>query len=250
MLVSRIARVRTAAPSAAPGRGAVAAHLAARAAGHRRRGRHERLHHPDRHQDGPPRHRRRGVHQGHVVGPAAGRRAGARGAGAARHGGPVRGARRATSCRRSCARSPRACCVPRPRHDPGYYDLVHSHYWLSGQVGFLARDRWGVPLVHSAHTLARVKNAALAAGDTPEPRTREIGEQQVVDEADQLIANTAVEAGTARRPLRRRRRTRCTRSRPASTSTCSGPVTARPPGPRSASRRTRWCSRSSAGSSR
>ena len=80
------------------------------------------------------------------------------------------------------------------RHDPGYYDLVHSHYWLSGHVGFLARDRWGVPLVHSAHTLARVKNAALAAGDKPEPRTREIGEQQVVDEADQLIANTAVEA--------------------------------------------------------
>jgi D-inositol-3-phosphate glycosyltransferase len=80
------------------------------------------------------------------------------------------------------------------RHEPGYYDLLHSHYWLSGQVGFLARDRWGVPLVHSAHTLARVKNAALADGDTPEPRLREIGEQQVVDEADQLIANTDVEA--------------------------------------------------------
>ncbi|HEU5469794.1 MAG TPA: D-inositol-3-phosphate glycosyltransferase [Actinophytocola sp.] len=81
------------------------------------------------------------------------------------------------------------------RHEPGYYDLVHSHYWLSGQVGWLARERWGVPLVHTAHTLARVKNAALAAGDTPEPRTREIGEQQVVDEADRLVANTAVEAG-------------------------------------------------------
>ncbi|MPZ79765.1 MAG: D-inositol-3-phosphate glycosyltransferase [Actinophytocola sp.] len=81
------------------------------------------------------------------------------------------------------------------RHEPGHYDLVHSHYWLSGQVGWLARDRWGVPLVHSAHTLAKVKNAALADGDTPEPRTREIGEQQVVDQADQLIANTAVEAG-------------------------------------------------------
>ncbi|HWM04754.1 MAG TPA: D-inositol-3-phosphate glycosyltransferase [Actinophytocola sp.] len=80
------------------------------------------------------------------------------------------------------------------RHEPGYYELVHSHYWLSGQVGWLARDRWGVPLVHSAHTLAKVKNAALAAGDTPEPRVREIGEQQVVDQADQLIANTAVEA--------------------------------------------------------
>ena len=80
------------------------------------------------------------------------------------------------------------------RHEPGYYELVHSHYWLSGQVGYLVRDRWGVPLVHSAHTLAKVKNAALADGDTPEPRTREIGEQQVVDEADQLIANTDVEA--------------------------------------------------------
>src|SRR2546430_5579957 len=80
------------------------------------------------------------------------------------------------------------------RREPGYYDLVHSHYWLSGQVGWLARERWGVPLVHTAHTLARVKNAALAEGDTPEPRVREIGEQQIVDEADRLVANTAVEA--------------------------------------------------------
>lgn len=79
-------------------------------------------------------------------------------------------------------------------NEPGYYDLVHSHYWLSGQVGWLARDRWGVPLVHTAHTLARVKNAALADGDTPEPRSREIGEQQVVDEADSLVANTDMEA--------------------------------------------------------
>jgi D-inositol-3-phosphate glycosyltransferase len=79
-------------------------------------------------------------------------------------------------------------------HEPGFYDLVHSHYWLSGQVGWLARDRWGVPLVHTAHTLARVKNAALAEGDTPEPRSREIGEQQVVDHADRLVANTDMEA--------------------------------------------------------
>jgi D-inositol-3-phosphate glycosyltransferase len=80
-------------------------------------------------------------------------------------------------------------------HEPGYYDVVHSHYWLSGQVGWLARERWGVPLVHTAHTLAKVKNAALADGDTPEPRTRVIGEEQVIAEADQLVANTDVEAG-------------------------------------------------------
>jgi len=79
-------------------------------------------------------------------------------------------------------------------HEPGYYDIVHSHYWLSGQVGWLARDRWSVPLVHTAHTLAAVKNAALAEGDTPEPPLRTVGEQQVVDEADRLIANTNDEA--------------------------------------------------------
>lgn len=79
-------------------------------------------------------------------------------------------------------------------HEPGYYDIVHSHYWLSGQVGWLARDRWAVPLVHTAHTLAAVKNAALADGDVPEPRLRTIGEQQVVDEADRLIVNTDSEA--------------------------------------------------------
>jgi D-inositol-3-phosphate glycosyltransferase len=79
-------------------------------------------------------------------------------------------------------------------HEPGYYDIVHSHYWLSGQVGWLARDRWAVPLVHTAHTLAAVKNAALADGDSPEPPLRAVGEQQVVDEADRLIVNTELEA--------------------------------------------------------
>src|SRR5699024_1866351 len=62
-----------------------------------------------------------------------------------------------------------------------------------GQVGWLARDRWSVPLVHTAHTLAAVKNAALADGDVPEPDSRRVGEQQVVSEADRLVANTADE---------------------------------------------------------
>ena len=79
-------------------------------------------------------------------------------------------------------------------HEPGYYDIVHSHYWLSGQVGWLASDRWAVPLVHTAHTLAAVKNAALADGDAPEPPLRAVGEQQVVDEADRLVVNTEDEA--------------------------------------------------------
>ncbi|WP_394814805.1 D-inositol-3-phosphate glycosyltransferase [Streptomyces millisiae] len=77
---------------------------------------------------------------------------------------------------------------------PGYFDLVHSHYWLSGHVGWLAAERWGVPLVHTMHTMAKVKNAALATGDTPEPAARVIGETQIVQAADRLIANTAGEA--------------------------------------------------------
>lgn len=80
------------------------------------------------------------------------------------------------------------------RRDPGHYDLLHAHYWLSGQVGYLAKDRWGVPLVFTAHTLAKVKNAALASGDHPEPTGRLLGEEQVVAEADRLVANTTAEA--------------------------------------------------------
>jgi D-inositol-3-phosphate glycosyltransferase len=76
----------------------------------------------------------------------------------------------------------------------GWYDLIHSHYWLSGQVGWLAKDRWGVPLVHTAHTLAKVKNCSLAEGDKPEPKARLIGEEQVVAECDRLVANTPAEA--------------------------------------------------------
>jgi D-inositol-3-phosphate glycosyltransferase len=79
-------------------------------------------------------------------------------------------------------------------HPPGYYDLIHSHYWMSGQVGWLARERWGVPHVHTPHTLAKVKNMLIAAGDRPEPKARVIGEEQVVAESDRLVANTRFEA--------------------------------------------------------
>ena len=77
---------------------------------------------------------------------------------------------------------------------PGRYDLVHGHYWLSGQVGAVAKERWGVPLVQSMHTLGRVKNAALAAGDAAEPGVRIRGEAEVVAAADRLVANTDEEA--------------------------------------------------------
>ncbi|MGV9770747.1 D-inositol-3-phosphate glycosyltransferase [Streptosporangium sp. NPDC003464] len=79
-------------------------------------------------------------------------------------------------------------------YDPGRYDVIHSHYWLSGQVGWLAKERWGVPLVHTMHTMAKVKNLLLAEDDRPEPTARVLGEEQVVQVADRLVANTPTEA--------------------------------------------------------
>ena len=78
----------------------------------------------------------------------------------------------------------------------GYYDLIHSHYWISGQLGWLISERFGLPLVHTMHTMAKVKNLALAEGDSPEPDFRAVGEEQVVQASAALIANTASEAAS------------------------------------------------------
>ncbi len=80
---------------------------------------------------------------------------------------------------------------------PGRYDLVHAHYWLSGQVGAVAAERWGVPLVQSMHTLGKVKNLALASSDCAEPAARIRGEGEVVAAADRLVANAGEEAAAA-----------------------------------------------------
>ncbi|MDP4015130.1 MAG: D-inositol-3-phosphate glycosyltransferase [Candidatus Nanopelagicales bacterium] len=74
------------------------------------------------------------------------------------------------------------------------YDVVHSHYWLSGQAAWLAAERWDVPMVHTMHTMAKVKNAALTERDKPEPRMRVLAEEQLAGVADRFIANTADEA--------------------------------------------------------
>jgi D-inositol-3-phosphate glycosyltransferase len=77
-----------------------------------------------------------------------------------------------------------------------YYDIIHSHYWISGQLGWMISERTGVPLIHTMHTMAKVKNQALAEGDTPEPLIRALGEEQIVQNANALIANTDAEAAS------------------------------------------------------
>jgi D-inositol-3-phosphate glycosyltransferase len=76
------------------------------------------------------------------------------------------------------------------------YDVIHSHYWISGKVAMPAAKELGIPLVHTMHTMARVKNLNLAEGETPEPMIRVQGETQVVAAANALVANTDAEAAS------------------------------------------------------
>lgn len=80
------------------------------------------------------------------------------------------------------------------RRDGRGYDLVQSHYWISGLVARGLKRRWAVPLVALFHTLGRVKNRSLADGDTAEPEERIRGEEAVLREADRVVLPTPSEA--------------------------------------------------------
>ena len=80
------------------------------------------------------------------------------------------------------------------REDGLGYDIVHSHYWLSGWVGRSAKEEWGAPLVSSFHTLGKVKNYSLARGEPPESAARLAGEERVIAASDRILAPTPTEA--------------------------------------------------------
>ena len=74
------------------------------------------------------------------------------------------------------------------------YDVVHSHYWLSGEAARHLAPSWGAPFVHTFHTLGRVRNQRLAPGERAEPPLRLAGEDRVVRSATRLLASTRREA--------------------------------------------------------
>lgn len=73
------------------------------------------------------------------------------------------------------------------------YEVIHSHYWLSGRVAAILKDRWNQPFVHTFHTLGRVKNGVRRPGDQMEPDIRLSGEGRVVSEACAIVASTPEE---------------------------------------------------------
>ncbi len=76
------------------------------------------------------------------------------------------------------------------------YEVIHSHYWISGEVAIPASKKLKIPLVHTMHTMAKVKNLNLADGESPEPAERVLGEIEVVNASKALIANTDAEAAS------------------------------------------------------
>lgn len=71
------------------------------------------------------------------------------------------------------------------------YDLVHSHYWLSGWVGELLKACWNVPHLTTFHTLGRLKSMNQAA--EPEPELRLSTEERIIKQADRVLALTDTE---------------------------------------------------------
>lgn len=74
------------------------------------------------------------------------------------------------------------------------YDVVHSHYWLSGWAGALLQERLGVPLAISFHTLGRVKEATRTPAEPRESLVRIAAEVDVVGRAECMVASTPADA--------------------------------------------------------
>ena len=79
-----------------------------------------------------------------------------------------------------------------------HYDLLYSHYWLSGLSACCLRSSMRVPWAHTAHTLAVVKNRKLAPGDQAEPELRVSGEGDIARCADLLVVSTVAEGDELR----------------------------------------------------
>ena len=84
----------------------------------------------------------------------------------------------------------------RHMRESGRYEIIHSHYWTSGLLAKQVSQESGIPFVHTFHTTAKVKNLSLADGESPEPLSRSIGEENVVKAAAAIIANTDSEAAS------------------------------------------------------
>ena len=71
-----------------------------------------------------------------------------------------------------------------------HYDLLHSHYWLSGWAALQLRQVWSLPMVHMSHTLGYPKNAAAQQVWEQEPPRRLQVEYEILKHSDALVAES------------------------------------------------------------
>ena len=76
--------------------------------------------------------------------------------------------------------------------DPQPYDIIYSHYWLSGWVAYKLKEVWNIPIVQMFHTLGHMKNR-ISSIKSALPDVRIGTERQIVDWADVIIAATPAE---------------------------------------------------------
>lgn len=74
-----------------------------------------------------------------------------------------------------------------------HYDLIHSHYWMSGIAAKELKKEWQVPIVHMFHTLVLMKNRVAQSPGEIEGEYRLEGERKVLEIADRVIAATPAE---------------------------------------------------------
>jgi len=75
-----------------------------------------------------------------------------------------------------------------------HYDLIHSHYWMSGLAAEALSDAWGgIPIVQMFHTLGEMKNRVAQSEAEKEGKYRLDGERRVLARADRIIASTPAE---------------------------------------------------------
>ena len=73
-----------------------------------------------------------------------------------------------------------------------HYQLVHSHYYLSGAIGIHLKNTWNIPLVHTFHSLGVIKEEALGEEDSS-PNARIEIEKRLCQSADRIIATNPQE---------------------------------------------------------
>lgn len=73
------------------------------------------------------------------------------------------------------------------------FDIIHSHYWLSGWAGVLLKEKLDLPLANSFHTLGRVKDLTRRGDEAPEGAIRTLTEQEVIARSDCVVASTPFE---------------------------------------------------------